>query len=149
MKLMLSALVLSLLMAGSAMAHPSGHGGDHAPAPRPQPPTPEQTVAPDTYPEVVAALREELAAAHTAIKASRILDLRRSCESLKALGEAVPNRTSSLPEEAQATAKMTVTALIGRVADALTAADGGDLPSAKASLDGVSKDLEVLAGLGE
>ncbi len=149
MKISLPALAVALLLASPALAHPGGHGGG-PPTPSPAPEaTPAESIVPDTYAEVVTALRDNVALAEKAVEAARIVDLHRSCEALSELGAAVPDKIGVLPPEAQATARTTAAHLEQQVAELVSRADKGDAPGAKAALAALVKDLDVLEGLAK
>ncbi len=142
MRIQLCAL-LALLLSTPALAHPTGHGDStyYQPAPTVAP-----TVIPDTYPGVVAALRQGLTTTETALNAFKIADLHKSCTTLKDLAAAAPAKASVLPADARATVATTVTHLQGKVAELIVAADKGDITAAKAVITAIRADVDVLGG---
>jgi len=137
--------VVALALPASALAHPS-HGGDYAP-PKTEAPPIEETVIPETYPEVVSALAEHLAASETALGALKIADLHRSCANITDLVAALPAKTSALSVDDQAAVATAATRLQEKVTNLVSSADRGDMEGAKAAMADVGADIEVLNGL--
>ena len=139
-------LVLAGLVGNPAFAHPGGYEDEYyRPAPRVV--APSASVVPETYPGVVSALRDGATAAETALTASKIADLHRSCGTMKDLATAAPDKATTLAADAQATVATTVTHLQTKVAELVAAADKGDNTGAKAAITAVRADIDVLAGL--
>lgn len=143
-----SLVVLVGLVTGPAFAHPGGHEDEYyRPAPKAAAPT--ATVIPDTYSGVVTALREGLTAAETALTASKIADLHRSCGAMKDLATAAPPKSGFLTAAEQTTVATTAAHLQTKVAELVAAADKGDTTGAKAAITAIRADADVLAGFAK
>jgi len=149
MKLSFTVLVAVLLLASPVVAHPRGHH-EAPPTPSPAPEaTPAESIVPDSYSELVTALRENAVLAEKALEGAKVVDLHRSCDALSELGAAVDGKTGALSEEAGATARTAAAHLGQQVADLLSKADKGDTAGAKAALAALVGDIDVLAGLSK
>lgn len=139
-----------LLLSAPAFAHPGGHGGGYGgygPAPTPRAETPAAKNVPDTYQGVVAALREQHAAANAALKNDKIASLHRACARMVELAEAAPGKALELGDEGRAKADAASTRIGAQAATLKTTATEGDKPAAKKALAALLADVEVLAGL--
>ncbi len=142
--MMFTVMTAFLLLSGPAMAHPT-HDHDIArPAPKVTP-----TVIPDTYPEVVEALRERATATETALEETKIADLLGACTNLTDLSKALVAKATTLPAEAQATVAETATLLGEHVDTIVSSASDGKLEDAKTALAATQKDIDALAKLAK
>jgi hydroxypyruvate isomerase len=137
------------MIAKPALAHPGGHDGGEYHRPAPKVAAPTATVIPDTFPGVVSALRDGATAAETAVTASKIADLHRSCGTMNDLATAAPAKATGLAAHAQATVATTVTHLQTMVAELVAAADKGDATGAKAAITAIRADVDMLGGLAK
>ena len=144
----LALVVAAAVLAAPAIAHPGGHEDEYyRPAPRAMAPT--ATVIPDTYPGVVAALRDALTGAETALTAYKIADLHRHCRVMTDLAMAVLPRSGLLTAAEQTTVASTVAHLQTKLTELVAAADKGDSAGAKAAAVGIRADVDVLGGFAK
>lgn len=145
----LTLLFLVGIAASPAFAHPAGHGDEDYYRPAPKAAAPTATVIPDTYAGIVAALREGLTNAETALTASKIVDLHRSCGVMKDLATATPPKSGFLSATEQSTVATTSAHLQTKAAELVTAADKGDTTAGRAAIVAIKADVEVLAGFAK
>ncbi len=147
MNLTLPILASGLMLSGAAYAHPR-HG--HSPTPAPVPAEePSANPSPESYPELVAALADELIAAETALANTKIADFIRACRQIEDLTETLPARATSLPEDKRKTAEATSVSLTAKVVAVVGQARAGDLTKAKAGLADMKADVTALNGLSK
>ena len=144
MKTTLLTAAATLLLAGSAFAHPGGHG---APAQPPAEEAPAKDALPASYAGVITALGEQHVAIGTALNADKIVDLHNGCQRITDLAGAIERRASGLSEEAQAKAKATATHLVEQVEAFANSATAGDKAEATAALGRIKADVDTLDGL--
>ncbi len=133
-----------LLLAGSAFAHPGGHGPPVQPPPEE---APAKDALPASYAEVITAIGEQHGLIGTALKTDKIVDLHNGCQRITELAGAIESRASGLSEEAQAKAKATATHLVEQVEAFANSATAGDKAEATAALGRIRADVDTLDGL--
>jgi soluble cytochrome b562 len=142
MKLADLVVVLALLTPTAAWAHPSGHG---SPSPaRTEAPPPSDTVIPATYTLLVSALADGLAQAQAALDTFKIVDLHRSAAALKDLAAAAPEKSKGLTADGQTTVETSSDRLALNVDLLVSSADKGDMESARAALENIKADVQLL-----
>jgi len=137
--------LLALLCVSPASAHPE----HDAPTPRPAAPAPAApaTVIPATYPEVVNALRERIAAVEVAIDSFKIADVHAASTTATDLATAIPGKATAMTAANQAATAAAATHLKEQLAQLVAKADKGDMVSAKKALALVRTDIDTLEGL--
>jgi hypothetical protein len=99
---LLPTLVLSVLLAGSAFAHPGGHGEDLPVLPKPKIPPRSALTLPATAADTLAAIQRQLDALKTALNEGNLPSVRSNAATLSLL---VNHIVSQVPADHQANAK--------------------------------------------
>jgi hypothetical protein len=136
-----SLFVTAALFAGSAFAHPEGHGEDLAPLPKPKIPARPALVLPSTESDTLAAIQRQADALKKAFDEGMLPSVRANAATLN---ELVQHLTRLVPAEQQTTVKEIAERQAKLTADLAKAAAAGAQKEVGSLISKIADNLSVL-----